>query len=47
MATYPNTTNKFKIKWHKWGLEEKKLFEKNNPTNNFEYIEMSYANHFI
>lgn len=46
-ATYPNATDKFEIKWHKWSLIEKKIFEKNNPINNFEYIEMPNANHFI
>lgn len=46
-ASYPNTTDKFRIKWNKWALEEKKIFEKNNSTNNFEYIIMPNAEHFI
>ena len=46
-AIYPNTTDKSQNKWNKWGLKEKKIFEKNNSTNNFKYICMPNANHFI
>ena len=46
-ATYPNATNSFKIKQNKWGLKEKEIIDANNNPNNFKYITMSNAEHYI
>ena len=46
-ATYPNTTDKEKIKYNKWSLTEHKIIKKNNSSKKFEYIEMPNAEHYI
>jgi hypothetical protein len=46
-AIYPNTKDKWKIKWNKWTLTEQKIMEKNNSLDKLEYILMPNAEHYI
>ena len=46
-AIYPNTKDKWKIKWNKWSSTEQKILETHNSSDNLKYIIMQNAEHFI